>query len=584
MDLPKYNISAKRAVRLRGIEKGYLRRRYIYQPLHPLVDTLRLIILEPSEDFDAPVRGSLVEVKFSNVPKYDALSYRWGRGAKEKQVLIGDMLCIYVGENLYEALKTLRNRPDALPLWADALSINQQDIPERNRQVRLMPHIYFRARTVLIWLGSQSVMRQGQSWAESQETTTHTPEPAVQLKDILHAALCLDPYWDRVWIIQEIGKARNLKVCFDEISLPWSDFILKIKNDSPNHAITNYGPLRINEQLKTKYGRGHTLVNLLESYKESKCEDPRDKIYGFIGLASDCHGFPIDYTKSIYEVWKDTILFINQHGPENVDPVSVGQLVARLLGCKQSLILESRVPSEEPSNPGSYDKAHKAVVAIDLIKLKVFEIGSVIHLGPSPKTLIAELSAVDKWAESIYRNFKSSLGSAFEENDQFMQVLEEIDLPELEKANVNEDATSEPQSSDDQDLTYNKVSKILLKVQNLMTDAPSNIGNLSAQKLFQLKHSNDARSTIYGRMGICCDQARAGDLVCWVFGMDRSLIIRNLPSYAPSDPHHEVIGTAVLSSDLFQVPVPTITEDEQDTLGEILEISVDAKSLFDMIT
>jgi hypothetical protein len=38
-------------------------------------------------------------------------------------------------------------------LWVDAICINQDDIEERNRQVKLMAFIYSRALAVLVWLG-----------------------------------------------------------------------------------------------------------------------------------------------------------------------------------------------------------------------------------------------------------------------------------------------------------------------------------------------------------------------------------------------------------------------------------------------
>jgi hypothetical protein len=40
-------------------------------------------------------------------------------------------------------------------VWIDTLCISQTDIPERNRQLRIMPHIYMRAQTVKVWLGKQ---------------------------------------------------------------------------------------------------------------------------------------------------------------------------------------------------------------------------------------------------------------------------------------------------------------------------------------------------------------------------------------------------------------------------------------------
>jgi hypothetical protein len=40
-----------------------------------------------------------------------------------------------------------------MPFWIDAICINQLDVPERNQQLAMMKWIYFRADTVVIWLG-----------------------------------------------------------------------------------------------------------------------------------------------------------------------------------------------------------------------------------------------------------------------------------------------------------------------------------------------------------------------------------------------------------------------------------------------
>ncbi len=51
---------------------------YKYSPLeHP--DSIRLLLLEPSEDFDSPLFCTIKHVRFSDgVPEYTAISYTWG--------------------------------------------------------------------------------------------------------------------------------------------------------------------------------------------------------------------------------------------------------------------------------------------------------------------------------------------------------------------------------------------------------------------------------------------------------------------------------------------------------------------------
>jgi hypothetical protein len=83
---------------------------------------------------------------------YTALSYTWGRPTAEKPIIIDDCLH-YVTDNLEIALQSLRMENEDLVLWIDAICINQKDIAERNKHVKVMKEVYEQAKSVLIWLG-----------------------------------------------------------------------------------------------------------------------------------------------------------------------------------------------------------------------------------------------------------------------------------------------------------------------------------------------------------------------------------------------------------------------------------------------
>lgn len=61
-----------------------------------------------------------------------------------------------VTENLYSALRRLRQIDRKHFLWVDAICINQEDLRERSEQIKLMGDIYRNAKEVLIWLGDES--------------------------------------------------------------------------------------------------------------------------------------------------------------------------------------------------------------------------------------------------------------------------------------------------------------------------------------------------------------------------------------------------------------------------------------------
>ena len=48
-----------------------------------------------------------------------------------------------------------------------------------------------------------------------------------------------------------------------------------------------------------------TLLDVLARFREAEASDPRDKIYGLLGLTSEDHGIVPDYSKSVQEVFID---------------------------------------------------------------------------------------------------------------------------------------------------------------------------------------------------------------------------------------------------------------------------------------
>jgi Heterokaryon incompatibility protein (HET) len=182
-----------------------------YTALNPSIDSTRLVILEPSDNKQGVVCCRLVHVTFSELPKYDALSYTWGSDVRQNAIAV-DGKSFLVGDNLLDALIRLRKPEEERILWIDAICINQQDIPERNRQVRIMPHIYTRAQMVLVWLGEGATIDYGTNAITSAKSLF----PSSKQRYLLNRAglkeypevrkflmgLCTVDYWNRVWIIR----------------------------------------------------------------------------------------------------------------------------------------------------------------------------------------------------------------------------------------------------------------------------------------------------------------------------------------------------------------------------------------------
>ncbi|PMD29386.1 HET-domain-containing protein, partial [Hyaloscypha variabilis F] len=243
---------------------------------------------------------TLAHATFASRPEYEALSYTWGSPDQVKAVELNGYP-VNIRENLWSALVNLRHAREERVLWIDAICINQADVEERNRQVQLMAYIYSRAATVIVWLGTLE---------DRYMVSPHTQQRgAMALEQDVLKELCNRPYWKRVWIVQEIGAATQLQVRWGTQSDSWEAFFLYARTRSIESVIAP--ALKLFNSREDRHGDSFLLANLMEACKESLCEEPRDKVYGYIGIAHDCQdgSLPIDYSKSLFELYEDVVQF-----------------------------------------------------------------------------------------------------------------------------------------------------------------------------------------------------------------------------------------------------------------------------------
>jgi hypothetical protein len=126
----------------------------VYAPLDKRQEQIRIVNLAPGSPTDA-ISASLSTVSLLENPSFEALSYVWGN-ARVKVPITLDLHVVPVTVNLEAALRRMRLRDVPRRIWADAVYINQADVPERNSQVLLMRKVYAQCTKVLIWLGEET--------------------------------------------------------------------------------------------------------------------------------------------------------------------------------------------------------------------------------------------------------------------------------------------------------------------------------------------------------------------------------------------------------------------------------------------
>ena len=294
---------------------------------------IRLMILQPGRG-NQRVCWQLVSTSLSERPEYEALSYEWG--SPDVSVLgYMDGKPTNIRQNLWDALRHLRSPSAERVLWIDAICIDQNNIEERSHQVRLMGDIYSNASAVIIWLGLESdTSRIAMTWIRECTPQTRNslglPRQTLGRKSASQVIrdqvnrwtsleeLCTRSYWHRVWIVQEVVLARRLIIQCGSTEANWEGF---------SNIMTDYDTLfmpkscfgaasHILESLPAQLHRlrrmdrhtcnGCTLLHLMEMTGDSQSSDPRDKVYGLLGLAWDGHDFReiADYSKSLLEMYQ----------------------------------------------------------------------------------------------------------------------------------------------------------------------------------------------------------------------------------------------------------------------------------------
>ena len=266
-------------------------------------DSIRLIDIEPNGE-NAIIRCKLSSFKRANVHEYKALSYAWGDTAKTCSILVNGK-AFWLHKNLWEALHHIRSEAHTIRLWTDRICIDQDNIPERNSQVRNMGKTYAGAEEVLVWLGAVpagfgSLTDLHDIVKYQYDLMGHDWEVKWQL---LIKILSL-PWFERLWVIQEVALARKATVLLGyqrcdievlleliEIDLARIGYLagkedLKIAGiDSIGTAIDGLFSMTHLRDLLTQDEKSFSQCGLVYQCRGQRCHDPRDYVFSTIGVA-----------------------------------------------------------------------------------------------------------------------------------------------------------------------------------------------------------------------------------------------------------------------------------------------------------
>ncbi|KAH8807390.1 ankyrin repeat-containing domain protein, partial [Xylogone sp. PMI_703] len=322
---------------------------YQYQPLDHSKDAIRLIRLLKG-GFTDEIQCEIFETFLHDtegVP-YDALSYTWGSTERSTEIGLNGQTA-QVTQNLHMALRYLRYNEQDRILWIDAVCIDQGNHRERGHQVGQMRFVYECANQVIIWLGEGNSdadyfmdtisqlhrkaaamensfnkwWAEGAKWnllarqLESTDNNLHK-QCSKGLWDLLGR-----PWFKRVWIIQEVAKARRATVVCGLKSVSTRIFamvpsLMGLEPDSGVQAVLDVMPSHLRKQ--SWWSDTPDLYTLLMKFATCEATYPHDKIYALLGISSDARDsnlFPTNYEQPEHVV-HDTISFLLFH--EILDP------------------------------------------------------------------------------------------------------------------------------------------------------------------------------------------------------------------------------------------------------------------------
>ena len=252
-----------------------------------------------------------------------------------------------VTKNLYAALLRLRQSHALVPLWIDAICIDQNNTSERTKQVRLMKQIYQNAKQVVVWLGEEvesdkdafdalyslnrfllDFGKDQRNWGEVQglssfgDTLQHLKfdSPGFRALDSLFQR----PWFMRAWVVQEVVVAPRALVTCGTLTIPWkiisrvvSTFIRRgLLPQLGRDVFSNYEGLYRADFISRAQASigcgGISLLDLLISNRMCLSSDPRDKVFAIVGLANDCKmaGILPDYRFKTAKIYQNVAVYL----------------------------------------------------------------------------------------------------------------------------------------------------------------------------------------------------------------------------------------------------------------------------------
>jgi hypothetical protein len=290
-----------------------------YQYSELSANTIRLLRIQRGRAFEV-VKCRFEEVPITHPGDYEAVSYVWGTDSEERLIFI-DGRPMAITRSAFDIIRRRRSMMFEQVIWIDQVCINQSNKKEKSSQIVMMKDIYREAQRVMAFLGPASDARLVQSHiTELHYRSSGMGFSAEVLREIYNtepkkgrqwnalADFLGNPWFRRVWIIQEATFAKTLCLFYGDVCIDWEylsratavlndQHVLgafppsdgSLFTDARQNSLTGLSNIQTMLTFRgdVKSERQITLGLVLRSCTSFDATDPRDKVYAVLGLAKD---------------------------------------------------------------------------------------------------------------------------------------------------------------------------------------------------------------------------------------------------------------------------------------------------------
>lgn len=299
---------------------------YKYLRLNRERKEIRLLTLEPGSG-DEVLRCTLEHAFLDSpsLPPYETISYVCGK-QNDKSVILLHGHEVQTLKTSEAALRYMRLKDRPRVLWIDSICIHQHDDQEKEHQVGMMYEIYTNTSQGLVWMGPYD-----RTWTKAfdslkailQEIVTETQD-YTKFHDLLYGRgeevprfsqkpfsigvhtvgfECLrlfdNPWFSRLWIVQEAALARSSVCFFGETQVTLVDILRLARwllykwSHLPNVSVSTYRGIVDAATIALAVGNEHGLfravksaamTNCLLQYGQHRTSDRKDCVFAILGL------------------------------------------------------------------------------------------------------------------------------------------------------------------------------------------------------------------------------------------------------------------------------------------------------------